>query len=457
MVQQARQYPRSHIPVQNMTPVTIRTAVGHDHGHLRGASHLLASLPSEEDCPTDDRRLVQRAGLVLPLAVWVLGLVSPPPKGPTLDYLVTYTFLLAVTALVDQTAPPRTASLSRRLGWLLAEIVLCGLVVRTQGTLVRPALIYLLPVGRAILLLGERDGLLVSLLVWVAFIINIAPGAWPDHLGDFPNYLSFFLAPYAVAVILSMAVVRQERARQSIQALYDQLRVAHEELQALHSEVRSAAVAEERNRLAREIHDSLAHYLTVANVQLEAAEKLGAERAQAALEHVRRARRLTLECLQDVRRSVAAMRAATLEELAIEPSIRRLVSDFAELTDLTVRLRIELENSVSPSPELAQAVYRAVQEGLTNVHKHARASEVDLRLYVSKDSLVLELADNGIGTTLAANGHQTDSSGYGLVGLRERVALLDGTLAFGPAPQGGSCLKLVLPMSQSPGLAQRAV
>jgi signal transduction histidine kinase len=68
---------------------------------------------------------------------------------------------------------------------------------------------------------------------------------------------------------------------------------------------RSAAVAEERNRLAREIHDSVAHYLTVANVQLEAAEKLGAERAQAALEHVRRARRLTLECLQHLRRSVA--------------------------------------------------------------------------------------------------------------------------------------------------------
>ena len=106
--------------------------------------------------------------------------------------------------------------------------------------------------------------------------------------------------------------------------------------QALHREVRSAAVAEERNRLAREIHDSLAHYLTVANVQLEAAEKLGVERAQAALEHVRRARRLTLECLQDVRRSVAAMRAAKLEELALEPSLQRLVADFAESTGLRV-------------------------------------------------------------------------------------------------------------------------
>ncbi|HLZ26554.1 MAG TPA: hypothetical protein VKV73_04460 [Chloroflexota bacterium] len=206
---------------------------------------------------TDDRRLVQRAGLVVPAAVWVLGLVSPPSGGLTLGYVTTYTLLVASTALVDQTAPPVTASRLRGFGWLLVEIVLCGLVVRAQGTLIRPTLIYLLPVGRAILLLGEREGLLASLLVWLAYGMNIAPGAWPDHLGDFPNYLSFFLAPYAVAVVLSLAIVRQERAKHAIQTLYDDLRIAHEELQALHQEVRQAAVAEERNRLAREIHDSL--------------------------------------------------------------------------------------------------------------------------------------------------------------------------------------------------------
>jgi signal transduction histidine kinase len=389
------------------------------------------------------------------VAVWVLGLVSPPPTGLTIEYVATYSLLLAAIALVDQNAPPAGAPTWRRVAWLLVEIILCGLVVRTQGTLIRPALIYLLPVGRAILLLGEGGGLLASLLVWIAYAINIAPGAWPDRLGDFPNYLSFFLAPYAVAVILSLAIVRQERARQRIQMLYDQLRLAHEELQALHEEVRNAAVAEERNRLAREIHDSLAHYLTVANVQLEAAEKLGAERAQTALEHVRRARRLTLECLQDVRRSVAAMRAATLEELAIEPSLRSLVSEFAESTGLSLQVHIELGPNASLAPELAQTLYRAVQEGLTNVQKHAQASEVEVTLHGLPDSVTLEIRDNGVGTSVTANGHHPDSSGYGLVGLRERVALLDGQLSFGPSPTGGSCLRLSLPLRPSPGGARR--
>jgi len=385
---------------------------------------------------------------VLPAAVWILGIVSPPREGLTPSYLIVYTALLIAVAVVDQTMPPASASAWRRLAWIVAEVLLCGLVVRTQGTLIRPALLYMLPVGRSILLFGERAGLLVSMLVWVAYSLNIAPGAWPANLGDFPNYLSFFLAPYAVAAILSLAIVRQERTRQRMQKLYDELSVAHAQLQAMHQQVRGAAVAQERNRLAREIHDSLAHYLTVVNVQLEAAEKLGAARAEAALEHVRRARRLTLDCLQDVRRSVGAMRASTLEELALEPSLRRLPADFADSTGLDVQLDCGRHDSMPLAPELAQALYRAVQEGLTNVHRHAHAAHVQINLRDARDSVVLEICDDGRASAEPTNGHAAGSSGYGLLGLRERVALLDGELVFGPAPdRAGSRLRISLPLS----------
>jgi signal transduction histidine kinase len=385
---------------------------------------------------------------VLPAAVWILGVVSPPREGLTPTYLIVYTALLVAVAVVDQTMPSSSAPPWRRLAWIVAEVVLCGLVVRTQGTLIRPALLFMLPVGRSILLFGERAGLLVSLLVWVAYGINIAPGAWPANLGDYPNYLSFFLAPYAVAAILSLAIVRQERTRQRMQTLYDELSAAHTELQAMHQQVRSAAVAQERNRLAREIHDSLAHYLTIVNIQLEAAEKLGTSRAEAALEHVRRARRLTLDCLQDVRRSVGALRASTLEELALESSLRRLVADFAESTGLRIEVDWELDDAVPLAAELAQAIYRAVQEGLTNVERHARAKHVWVSLSYSHECVVLELCDDGRGTAEPTNGHASRSSGYGLLGLRERVALLDGELVFGPTVNGtGSRLRISLPLS----------
>jgi hypothetical protein len=155
----------------------------------------------------------------------------------------------------------------------LVEVVLRNLVVRTQATLIRSALIYLLPAGRAIILFGERSGLLASLLVWV-HTASTSCLALGSPIWAISELFLLFLAPYAVAVILSLAIVRQERVRQHTQDLYDELRVAHGELEELHQEVRAAAVAEERNRLAREIHDSLAHCLTVANVQFEAAESL---------------------------------------------------------------------------------------------------------------------------------------------------------------------------------------
>ena len=115
-----------------------------------------------------------------------------------------------------------------------------------------------------------------------------------------------------------------------------------------------------------------------------------------------------------------------------------------------MRMHIELGQDVSLPPELAHAVYRAVQEGLTNVHKHAQASEVDVTLCGSLNSVTLEIHDNGIGTV--ANGHHVDSSGYGLIGLRERVALLDGQLTFGRSPGGGSSLWLSLPLRSTPGI-----
>jgi signal transduction histidine kinase len=402
----------------------------------------------------DDRRLVQRAGLVLPAAVWVLGLVSPPRDGLSVGYVATFTLLLAATALVDQTAPSNTAPVWVRLAWLLVEVVLCSQVVRVQGSLIRPALIYLLPVGRAILLFGERAGLLASLLVWLAYAINILPGAWPDNLGDFPNYFSFFLAPYAVAVILSLAIVRQERARHHIQGLYDELRVAYQDLRALHEEARVAAVAEEPNRLAREIHDSLAHYLTVANVQLEAAVKLGVDHPGPAFQHVQRGRRLILDCLQDVRRSVAALRAATLEELALERALQRLVAEFSQATGLRVQLTIGLPRDLALAPEVAHAVHRAAQEGLTNVHRHARASTVNVTLRGSIEGVTLAIEDDGIGVA-SWNDRGEPSMGYGLIGLRERVALLDGQVSFGPAEGGGSRLSVYLPLQSTRTAAAR--
>jgi len=245
-------------------------------------------------------------------------------------------------------------------------------------------------------------------------------------------------------VIPVFASLKQAEARRRVEGLYDDLHAAHEALAALHQQAREAAVAEERNRLAREIHDTLAHYLTVVNVQLEAAEKLAADQPTRSLEAVGRARRLTLECLQEVRRSVGALRAATIEELALPRALRKLTQDLDESTDLDVRLDLGMADDVRLAPETAQALYRVAQEGLTNVQRHARATCAWVCVSPPTDTITLRVEDDGVGPSGPAQA--PGDGGLGLVGLRERVALLGGRLAFGPGRDGGARLEVTLPL-----------
>lgn len=397
----------------------------------------------------DDRHLLRLVGLAVPVAVWVLGVFPPPRGGLTPTYLATYTGLLLALILVDQTAPRRGDPLWRKLLWLGAELLLCFLVVLTQGTLVRPALVYILPASRALLMFGERPGLALSGAVWLTYGANILRDVWADRLHEFPNYLPFFLGPYALAVLLTLAALRQAAHRRRVEALYEQLSAAHRELQALHARAREAAVAEERNRLAREIHDSVAHYLTVVNVQLEAAEKLGADQPERAAEQVRRARRLTLESLSEVRRSVAALRAATIEQLSLPRALDKLAGEFSESTGIAVRLELDLPRDVRLPPETALALYRTAQEGLTNVQRHARASSVRLVLARQNGHVELSVEDDGVGPTPAAS-ESPEDGGFGLLGLRERIALLGGRVSFGPVgSRHGARLSVSLPAGEA--------
>lgn len=409
-----------------------------------GILHFARRSPPASNKPEEDRyQIMHLVGLVLPVAVWVLGLISPPRTGLTPQYLASFTLLLAGIAVLDLTCPLRQAPLWRRLTWLVGELALCFFVVRTHGSLGRPAFIYLLPTIRALVLFGPKWGLVASLTVVISYLVNVGLYAWPDRLHEYPNYISFFSAPYLLAVLLTFAVLKQTEDRRRLQILYDELHVAHQQLQTMHQQARELAVNQERNRLAREIHDSLAHYLTVINVQLEAAEKLGADRLDKALEAVRRARRLTLRSLQEVRQSVAALRAPVDEHFSLPEALERLTSDFSDSTGITVRIDLKVPHKAHIAPETGLALYRAAQEGLTNVHRHARATNVHLNLTMELDRVLLAVQDDGVGPPADLD---EDKKGFGLQGLKERVELLGGQLTFGPGPFGGSLLAIELPV-----------
>jgi signal transduction histidine kinase len=384
-----------------------------------------------------ERRLLRLGGVALAWAVWVLGMFPPPPRMG-LAYAFQFSAAIAAMMLVELTAPGRESPVWRRALWLLLELGLAFAVVRTHPSLTRLSLIYLLPASRALLMFGIGLGLSISLSVWLVYGTNVALAVLPSRAAEFPNYFSFFLAPYVLAVVLTVALMRQSADRERLQDLYNELRAAHEELQMLSRQAEEAAVNRERNRLAREIHDSVAHYLTVVNLQLEAVEKLGAGQPEWAVREASRARRLTVECLQEVRRSVAALRSATLEELSLPGALKKLVTDFGDSTGMNVQLEVDIPDDLTLPADARLALYRAAQEGLTNVHRHARARSARIILRRENGHVELAVEDDGVGPG-------SGEGGFGIVGLRERVELVGGQLGFGPAPSGGSRLAVSVP------------
>jgi len=204
------------------------------------------------------------------------------------------------------------------------------------------------------------------------------------------------------------------------------------------------AVAEERARIARELHDVVAHAVSVMVLQVGAVrhklpDSLGQQRD--ALRSVERAGRTALA---EMRRLLAAMRREDEEvEFVPQPGLEALDSllEEVERAGLPARLHVVGEPFTLPRG-VDLSAYRIVQEGLTNALKHAHASDADVTVRYRPDEVVIEVRDNGAGSPA------TDGLGHGLVGVRERVKIYGGQMSAGTAPEGGFVLSTRLPIAE---------
>jgi signal transduction histidine kinase len=253
------------------------------------------------------------------------------------------------------------------------------------------------------------------------------------------NGLTAITAIFFVAAFADMRRGEQQ-ARERAERLMMELEEANVQLAAYATQAEELAMTEERNRLAREIHDNLGHYLTIVNVQIEAAKVVMESNPSRALDAMNKAQELTQKGLARVRESVAALRESPVSKRTLDEAIASLVKESQSsgiVTEFTITGEPQpLENKV------ALALYRAAQEGLTNVRRHARASRVDLRLDYQPDKVRLEVRDNGVGAA------QT-TGGFGLLGIRERMHLLGGELEITTGVGKGFCLTANVPRSRA--------
>jgi len=332
------------------------------------------------------RRLHSRPYLAIYLLVEAALTVALVALNPRMNFYVIWFYVLTIEAIMG---------FSRRMGllWLVGFVILTVLTL----TLVSPL-----------------DDVLITI---------------PIYLGGF-----FFFATFANATF------QANQARQESQQLLEELREAHARLQEYAGKAEQLAVSEERNRLSREMHDTIGHRLTVAAVQLEGVERLIALDPDKAAGMTAVVRDQIREALGELRRTVATLREPLEADLPLETSVRRLVDEFERATNLKIHLM--LPDEMPPLPASHRLVlYRATQEALTNVQKHAHANQVWVQIARMGEIVSLRVGDNGIGPVVVL-----EASGYGLLGIRERAERIGGELRMEARRGGGTEIAVRLPV-----------
>ena len=201
--------------------------------------------------------------------------------------------------------------------------------------------------------------------------------------------------------------------------------------------VEQLAISHERNRLARDMHDTLAHTLSAVTVQLEAVDSSWDSAPQQARDLLRKSLSNARHGLDETRRALRALRAAPLDDLGVVLALRTLAESTAARHGLD--LKLDLPDSLVLPPELEQNVYRIAQEALTNVAHHASAQTLWVSLERQDDLITLKIADDGKGFVTA----RRDGAGhYGLQGMQERAEVIGGALDVTSAPGSGTTITL---------------
>jgi signal transduction histidine kinase len=287
----------------------------------------------------------------------------------------------------------------------------------------------------AAFLLGNRRNVVEA---WLGLAVAVGGTALIVYHDPAHEQAEFVFAPLLFTIGWLAGFALRERAEQAEAAEVRAARAERERETAAR-----LAVAEERARIARELHDIVAHAVSVMVLQVGAVrhrlpEELAEDRD--ALNGVERAGRTALT---EMRRLLAAMRTDGEEaELAPQPGLDGLDSLVEEVERAGLPVRLHVEGEPFPLPRAIDlSAYRIVQEGLTNALKHARASRADVTVRYRLDEVRLEVRDDGAGAA------PSDGLGHGLVGIRERVKIYGGEMSAGTANGGGFVLRTRLPIA----------
>lgn len=297
-------------------------------------------------------------------------------------------------------------------------------------------------IAKSCFLLSRKDlaiAIVFTGIAWISTNVWSVPGKINYTLSHHPKFLNqsldtnqiitaviineigLYIAVSTFVILLSFVVLAEQRSRLKAVALAKQ--------------VESLAANLERNRIARDIHDSLGHILTTLDVQLELSQRLYQSQPKKALQALNTAKHLTSQSLAEVRRALQTMRD---EDFDLNSALVTLIEQVKQ----NYLFQIEMQVSLPPMPlQTSHQLYCIVQEGLTNIQKHARATRIRLWGQKTADGAILELEDDGVGFD-----RDLPHSGFGLRGMQERVQILGGQLKIDSVLGQGTRIQAIIPL-----------
>ena len=261
---------------------------------------------------------------------------------------------------------------------------------------------------------------------------------------ELPLYelLSYITAIITLGLISSIIKKEQNRTLKA-EELYHRLRKSedeliksNQELEAYADSIKELSILKERNRISREIHDSVGHSLSTIIIQLGAIEKIANDNGEAASLMASNLRDFTKNGLEEIRKALRELKPKEFKEYETLLAIEGLIKDFSKLTGIDVKLGFS-KNKWQLDEETSLVLYRVVQEFLSNSARHGKATKISIFMHFSISDLIVTMQDNGIGTNEII-------PGLGLTSISERVGELGGNLSYESKEGKGFLLRVVL-------------
>ena len=331
----------------------------------------------------------------------------------------------------------RSNNLALHLAYFGIQIPLGAIIIYFGRGSGLNAMVLLPLAAHTVVLLKQGWMYVINLIIVAAYLVAVY--AYSSDWVEVWSVIQIFLAGLIFVIVFTTMAIGEEKARNEVERLVSDLETANKQLREYALQAGELATIRERNRLAREIHDGLGHYLTAIHMQLQAARAVYTTSPDQSLKNLETAQNLTSDALEDVRQSVAALRSPSSDEsLPLEEQIQKLVD--ARQTD-GVSITFDSLGDVCPLPyQVEQTLFRAVQEGLNNAGKHSNATAITIKLDYTHISVInLVISDNGVGC-------DTYTTGFGLLGLQERLNLLQGEVKISTSPGAGFTLDITVPI-----------